>query len=91
MKSSGLNTNELRKAYWHSLVREESNIAFEQALAAIDQTSAQVLRWLYVDGYSFKEITVLLNRSISIVRNHHNRGMFQLQQYFQHSVNTDHQ
>ncbi len=48
----------------------------------IDPISAKVLSWHYAEGYSFQEITGLLQRSISTVRNYHNRGMFELQQYY---------
>lgn len=50
----------------------------EQALLQIDPLCAKVLAWHYNDQYSFAEITRLLNRSISIVRNHHNSGIFEL-------------
>ena len=82
MQFSGLNSNKQRREFWEKVAGENENGWLEQALLAIDPTSAQVLTWHYIDGYSFKEITDLLHRSISIVRNHHNRGIFELQQYF---------
>ena len=81
MRYSGLNTNKDRRAFWESLAGDKDGMTLSAALSAIDPTSARVLTWHYTEGYSLKEITTLLNRSISIVRNHHNRGIFQLQQY----------
>lgn len=93
MKKSGLNSNKKRKEFWQNLIRDEPVSELEKGLNSIDPTSAKVLRWHYTDGHSFRQIEELLNRSISIVRNHHNRGIFELQQYFwkKHSpANTDH-
>ncbi len=81
MRYSGLNTNKDRRAFWESLAGEKGEKDLQAALSQIDPTSARVLKWHYIEGKSLKEITHLLNRSISIVRNHHNRGIFQLQQY----------
>lgn len=77
---SGLNTIAQRKEFWETLTRENGMEWMTQALTSIDPVNAKVLTWHYVDGYSFSEITLLLQRSISIVRNHHNIGIFQLQQ-----------
>jgi RNA polymerase sigma factor (sigma-70 family) len=82
MQHSGLNNNKDRRKFWESMADEKGDKTLQEALSKIDPTSAQVLTWHYIDGYSFKEIAALLNRSISIVRNHHNRGMFELQQYY---------
>ncbi len=82
MQFSGLNSNKQRREFWEELCRERTGQELSEALAAIDPTSAQVLKWHYTDGQSFEAITKLLNRSISTVRNHHNRGIFELQQYF---------
>ena len=78
---SRLNNNKDRRRFWESLAAATNGAGLQRALASIDPTSAMVLRWYYTQGKSFTEITMLLNRSMSIVRNHHNRGIFQLQQY----------
>lgn len=80
MQFSGLNTNKERRRFWESIAAEKKGL--EKALSAIGPVSAQVLIWHYTEGYSFREITQLLNRSISTVRNHHNRGIFELQRHF---------
>lgn len=81
MQYSRLNTNQDRRDFWERLSGEQEGKLLEEALAAIDPVSARVLRWHYMEGYSLQEITRMLNRSISTVRNHHNRGIFELQQH----------
>lgn len=81
MQFSGLNTNKDRRNFWEAIAVEKGRKVLEEGLSAIGPISAQVLRWHYVDGYSLQEITRMLNRSISTVRNYHNRGIFELQQY----------
>lgn len=82
MQFSGLNSNKQRREFWEELCRERSGQELSEALAAIDPTGSQVLRWHYGEGHSFAMIKEMLQRSISTVRNHHNRGIFELQQYF---------
>jgi RNA polymerase sigma factor (sigma-70 family) len=82
MQASGLNNMKARKEFWEHLTCEQSADDLARALAAIPPTSAQVLTWHYQEGKTFKQIKELLNRSISTVRNHHSRGMFELQRYF---------
>lgn len=90
MKHSGLNNNLQRKKYWEYLYREKTPPELQRALSAIHPTSAKVLLWHYRDGHSFDAIRGLLGRSISIVRNHHNRGLFELQQYFHKQQTSTH-
>ena len=93
MQNSGLNSNKQRKEFWQQLIHEEQAEELEKGLVSIHPDSARVLRWHYTDEYSLQEIVTLLGRSISIVRNHHNRGIFELQQYFRKKhlfANTDH-
>lgn len=82
MRQSRLNTNNDRRKFWESLTAEKDDFILKDALRMIDPVSAKVLTWHYTEGYSFQEITGLLQRSISTVRNYHNRGMFELQQYY---------
>lgn len=82
MRQSGLHNNTERRKYWEWLSREKSAEELDQALNAIHPTSAQVLCWHYRDGHSLEAIQGLLGRSISIVRNQHNRRLFELQRYF---------
>ncbi len=83
MQKFAINTNKQRKAFWEELTKQIPSAELEKALATIDPTDARVLRWHYMDGHRFPQIVTLLNRSISIVRNHHNRGIYYLQEYFQ--------
>ena len=82
MRFSGLNTNRDRAAFWRRVRDEYGPDGLGKALDAIDPVSAKVLTWHYLDGHSLHEITRKLNRSISTIRNHHSRGMFELQQYY---------
>jgi DNA-directed RNA polymerase specialized sigma24 family protein len=89
MERSILNTNKQRESFWQELVHKTSSEEFRNGLSAIDPISARVLKWHYMEGYSLQEIVQLLGKSISIVRNHHNRGIFELQKYFIESEKKD--
>ncbi|OSZ77202.1 hypothetical protein CAP36_12370 [Chitinophagaceae bacterium IBVUCB2] len=73
--------NQKRRKFWQELVESLTPEEVEKALASINPVSAQVLKWHYYDCNKLSEIVTLLNKSISIVRNHHNRGIFELRQY----------
>lgn len=73
--------NQKRRKFWQELVNHFPPDEVEKTLSAIDPISAQVLKWHYNDCHKLSEIVSLLNKSISIVRNHHNRGIFELRQY----------
>lgn len=82
MKRVSLNTNRQRKLFWQELLETALPDEIEQGLKSINPTSARVLKWRYLEGHDFPAIVSLLGKSISIVRNHHNRGIFELQKYF---------
>lgn len=77
-----LHNNKQRRAYWEQLTSEHTPAIIEQALKTLPTDTAQVLRWRYAEGHALKDIVLLLGKSISIVRNHHNLGMFRLFQHF---------
>jgi DNA-directed RNA polymerase specialized sigma24 family protein len=77
-----LNSYQQRKAYWEKLLNEVGINEIEHALSNVQADTTRVLRWHYLDNYTFKEIAHLLNRSISIVRNHHDRGVYKLHKHF---------
>ena len=79
---SGLNTNKERREFWQKLSEEKGNAWLLEALSAIDANSNKVLRCHYFENQSLKSVTSLLHRSISTVRNYHNRGVFDIQQYY---------
>jgi DNA-directed RNA polymerase specialized sigma24 family protein len=76
------NTNKERRAFWEKITREHSPEKIEEALDILAPDTARVLRLHYQQLYTLTQIVPLINRSISVVRNHHNRGIFRLGQYF---------
>lgn len=95
MKTLPLNTYKERKKCWQEINARVQPDELEKGLSSLHPDTALVLRLHYQQEYSLQEIVPLLGRSISIVRNHHNRGIFQLQQYFlsekkQAAFNNDH-
>ncbi len=76
------NTNTERRAYWEKINRENSSEKIEEALNSLPTDTTKVLRLHYQQLHTLKEIAPIIQRSISIVRNHHNRGIYLLGQYF---------
>jgi DNA-directed RNA polymerase specialized sigma24 family protein len=80
------NSNKDRANYWETLLNKYTGQEIEEALGNLRPESQIVLLLHYGEGISFKMITVLMRISISVVRNHHNRGMFKLYRYFNPAV-----
>lgn len=89
MATYRLNSNRERKAYWEELSLRYTEDEVQKALASLEPTTRKVLLLYYAESYSFKEICTMIQRSISIVRNHHNRGFFQLYRYFNAHLKGD--
>ena len=81
--SVSLNNNKQRGETWKKWEDEAPTAIFEEGLNSLQPVTAQVLKLHYKDGHTFKEITSIINKSMAIVRNHHNRGIFKLNQYFE--------
>lgn len=43
----------------------------------------QVLELYYLEQKTLKEIAVIMNKSMTVVRNHRNRGLFLLKAYYE--------
>jgi RNA polymerase sigma factor (sigma-70 family) len=82
MNSRPLNTNNARQDFWKNSKSEVPDRTFNEALKSLHPVSALVLRLRYEEDYELNEIAQIIGKSISIVRNHHNRGIFKLQQFF---------
>ncbi len=76
------NSNKERRFYWESLNISYSNEEMDKALATLKSDTSKVLQLHYLHKYSLKEIAKLLNRSIAVIRNHHNRGIYKLYRHF---------
>lgn len=74
-------SNEERRLYWAQATRQHSAKQIEAALATMKPDTAHVLRLHYYQGLTLKEIGVQINRSMTVVRNHHNRGIYLLHRY----------
>lgn len=83
------NSNKERVAYWERLVKEYPEAELNQAFETLKLDTAKVIKLCYQQQYSLKEIAVIMNRSITVIRNHHNRGIYKLYRYFNpHSSET---
>lgn len=78
----GFKTNKARRAYWQKINTQQDAAEIEKALNTLPADTAHVIRLHFQQGHSLNEIAHLIHRSISIVRNHHNRGIYKLSQYF---------
>lgn len=77
-----LNTMKERKAYWYLMMELRSPQEIENALMSLQVNDSKVLQRYYFLKKNFKEIAIELNMSIGMIRNYHNRGIFQLAKYF---------
>ena len=75
--------NEQRRAFWHQMIEKYSPAEIEEALNTLHPDAARVLQLHYLMKYPLKDIGKIVNRSMTVVRNHHNRGIFKLHQYFE--------
>jgi DNA-directed RNA polymerase specialized sigma24 family protein len=77
-----LNSYKERKACWEMLQEKYSTTDMKKAFNTLKPDCAKVLRLHYDEHYPLSEITSIINRSITVVRNHHNRGIYKLYRYF---------
>lgn len=76
------NSNKERRAYWEELHEKYSAFQLEEAFSTLKPDAQKVLRLHYEQGLPIKEIAQQINRSLTVVRNHHNRGIYKLYRYF---------
>jgi DNA-directed RNA polymerase specialized sigma24 family protein len=76
------NSNTERRAYWETMIKKYSPAAIEKALNSLKPEIKQVLILHYTKKYSFIEITCLINRSVTVIRMRHNRGIYKMYRYF---------
>jgi DNA-directed RNA polymerase specialized sigma24 family protein len=67
---------------WLSLKDRVPSVEFSAALDGLNSTTCRVLKMVYDQGYSVGEIAKDIGKSVSVVRNHRNKGIFKLKQQF---------
>ncbi len=77
-----LNSNKERETYWSFINKEYSREELEKAFSTLKQDMLKVVLLRQQDKYSFQQIATIMNRSITVVRNHHGRGIYKLYRYF---------
>jgi DNA-directed RNA polymerase specialized sigma subunit len=82
-------SNKDRAAYWKQIKESYSDEEINQALSTLKPQTLIIIKMRYQEERSFPEIAELIDRSISIARNHHNRGIFLLQKYFSQNVSAE--
>lgn len=82
MDATGLNNNKDRRKFWTTMVQEFQPSVVEQALSTLPPDTAYVLRLHYREGHPLKNVSSIIGKSLPVVRNHHNRGIFKLRCYF---------
>lgn len=78
-----LNSNKERLAYWNLAVEKYTAREIEEALQSMQPGTARVLQLHYAMKYPLKDVAKIINRSMTIVRNHQNRGIYKLYKYFE--------
>lgn len=77
-----LNTNRDKQAYWDVLQSQVPETVLNEAINSLQADTARVIRLHYGEGRKLTEISTLVGKSISVVRNHQNRGICRLYRYF---------
>lgn len=77
-----LNSNKDRKAYWKKMIAEYNPEILDQALRTLKPDTEKVLRLHYQQHHPLKDISAMVKLSITVIRNHHNRGIYLLYRYF---------
>lgn len=76
------NSNKERREYWELIQTKYPVNEIEKALLKLKPDAAKVLTLYYRQDFSFKEITFIMKKSITVIRNHHNRGIYKLYRHF---------
>ena len=76
------NSNKERREYWGLVQSKYPAIEIVKALRTLKPDAAKVLILHYRQNYSFNEITIIMQKSITVIRNHHNRGIYKLYRHF---------
>lgn len=76
------NSNKERRAYWRQMNEEQTKEEIDAALATLKEDTARVITMHYREGFTLPEIINIMEKSGTIIRNHHNRGIFQLHRHF---------
>ena len=82
IKKISLNTTKEKKEYFNKLIREYSTNEISDAMQSLNKDTSKVLELHFEKGHSLQAISGIMNRSISVIRNHYNRGIFKLYKYF---------
>ncbi|HMR82863.1 MAG TPA: sigma factor-like helix-turn-helix DNA-binding protein [Niabella sp.] len=77
--------NKQRQAFWQQMMQQYTAAEVEKALHTLPVEVEKVLRLYYFNAMSFSDIADKMDRSISVIYNHHNRGIYKLWQYFNQS------
>lgn len=75
-------SNAERRAYWDVMIQSYSPAQVEEALDRLPPDTSRVLQLHYLMKYPLKDIAPIINRSMTVVRNHHNRGIVRLFKHF---------
>lgn len=77
------NSNKERRAFWEEMHKKYSAAQINAALETLKPDSVKVLLLHYSDGHGLPQIAVLMQRSVTVIRDHHNRGIYKLHKYFE--------
>ena len=77
-----INNKKTRTEFWNMIVAVHTPQQIEAALNTLNTDRSRILQLHYLMKYAFKDIAPIMNRSVSYVRQQHNRGILQLQEYF---------
>lgn len=77
-----LNTNKDRAVLWQELLNQYEGKEIEQAFESLKPETQMVLLMHYGEDHKFKDIAVLMQLPVSVIRHHHNRGIYKLYRHF---------
>ena len=76
------NSNKERKAYWKLINEKYSALELGIALGKLKPDAEKIINLHYRENLSLVQISAKMKLSITVIRNHHNRGIYLLYRYF---------
>ena len=76
------NSNKEREVYWAELMIQYTGIELDMAMEELKPDTKLVLCLRFGEGKDFNSIASLMKISITVVRNHHNMGIYKLYRHF---------
>jgi DNA-directed RNA polymerase specialized sigma24 family protein len=76
------NSNKERKAYWDIINEKYCTVEIKKAFDTLKPDAQKILHLRYKESHTFQQISIIMKLSMTVIRNHHNRGIYLLYRHF---------